>query len=38
MLYLAEITWLLKGRLKKLRETKGTMDMLDSIVHYNEEL
>jgi hypothetical protein len=35
---LSEVTWILKDRLTKLRETKGTIDMLDSITHYNAEL
>jgi hypothetical protein len=36
--YVTEITWLLKEKLRKLRETKTTMDMLDSVALYNQEL
>jgi hypothetical protein len=36
--YVVEITWLLKEKLRRLRETKTTMDMLDSVALYNEEL
>lgn len=36
--YVAEMTWLIKDKLKKLIEANNPLDMLDTIEKYNQEI